>query len=142
MSESTQTETSTAVAAQRHSIVWPTLRYRDARAAIDFLIEAFGFEDAAVHGEGDLVAHAELRWPTGGGVMLGSAREDSAIADLPPGVGSVYIVVDEVDALFARATAAGATVVREPVDEDYGGRDFVVRDPEGVFWCFGTYPGE
>ena len=53
MSESTQTETSTAVAAQRHSIVWPTLRYRDARAAIGFLIEAFGFEDAAVHGEGD-----------------------------------------------------------------------------------------
>jgi uncharacterized glyoxalase superfamily protein PhnB len=44
--------------------------------------------------------------------------------------------------LFARATAAGATVVRAPRDEDYGSRDFVVRDPEGVFWCFGTYAGE
>ena len=142
MSESTQTETSTAIAAQRHSIVWPTLRYRDARAAIGFLVDAFGFEETAVYGEAELVVHAELRWPTGGGVMLGSVREDSAIDGLPPGVGSVYIVVDEIDSLFARATAAGATVVREPVDEDYGGRGCVVRDPEGVFWCFGTYPGE
>ena len=54
--------------------VWPTLRARDARALIRFLVEAFGFEETAVYGEGDLVAHAQLSWPPGGGIMLGSAR--------------------------------------------------------------------
>jgi uncharacterized glyoxalase superfamily protein PhnB len=126
------------------AVVWPTLRYRDAPAAIRFLVEAFGFEETAVYpGETEgTVAHAELRWPGGGGVMLGSGRADSTIADLPPGTGSIYIVTDQPDALFARATAAGATVVQEPRDEDYGSRGFTVRDPEGVFWSFGTYGGQ
>jgi uncharacterized glyoxalase superfamily protein PhnB len=126
------------------TIVWPTLTYADAPGAIRFLVEAFGFEEVAVYpGETEgSVAHAELRWPGGGGVMLGSQLPDSAIKDLPPGVGSIYIVVDEPDALFERARAAGATVVRELEDKDYGSRDFVVRDPEGVYWSFGTYGGE
>ncbi|NJC71028.1 glyoxalase [Planosporangium thailandense] len=128
--------------------VWPALRYADARAAIRFLVDAFGFEETAVHGDDDVVAHAELRWPAGGGVMLGSARPDSVLADLPAGVGSVYVVTDapdapdEPDALFARAVAAGATVVKGLADEDYGSRGFTVRDPEGVYWSFGTYAGE
>jgi uncharacterized glyoxalase superfamily protein PhnB len=45
------------------------------------------------------------------------------------------------DALFARATAAGAEVVRGLKDEDYGSRGFTVRDPEGNHWSFGTYRG-
>ncbi|MFR9750988.1 VOC family protein [Nocardia sp. 004] len=49
-------------------------------------------------------------------------------------------VVDP-DALFARATAAGAEVVRDLRDEDYGSRGFTVRDPEGNLWSFGTYWG-
>lgn len=125
-------------------VVWPTLTYRDAPAAIRFLVDAFGFEEVVVHPgerEGE-VAHAELRWPGGGGLMLGSHREDSVIGDLPPGVGSVYIVTDEPDAMFARATAAGATVARGLRDEDFGSRSFTVRDPEGVYWNFGTYRGE
>jgi uncharacterized glyoxalase superfamily protein PhnB len=126
------------------TVIWPALRYADARAAIRFLVEAFGFEEVASYtGETeDIVAHAELRGPSGGGVMLGSAaREDSAIADQPAGVGSIYIVVEDPDSLFARATAAGATVVRGLTDQDYGSREFTVRDPEGVFWSFGTYGG-
>jgi uncharacterized glyoxalase superfamily protein PhnB len=55
--------------------VWPTLRARDARALIKFLVDAFGFEETAVYGEGDRVEHAQLSWPLGGGIMLGSARE-------------------------------------------------------------------
>jgi uncharacterized glyoxalase superfamily protein PhnB len=74
-------------------------------------------------------------------VMLGSHRPDSPLAPIPPGVGSVYIVAEDVDALFARATAAGAKVLRELADTDYGSRDFVVADPEGVIWSFGTYAG-
>jgi uncharacterized glyoxalase superfamily protein PhnB len=123
--------------------VWPTLRYRDASAAIDFLVRAFGFEKGVVH-RGETpgsVAHAELRWPGGGGVMLGSARDDSVIAELPPGTGSVYVMVDDPAALLERAKAAGATVVQGLTQEDHGSRGFTVRDPEGVFWTFGTYAG-
>lgn len=121
--------------------VWPTLVYRDARSAIRFLVEAFGFDEKAVYGDGDRVDHAELGWPKGGGIMLGSPRKDSVISDLPPGTGSVYLVVDDPDALHERAVAAGATVVAGLKDEDYGSRGFTCRDPEGVFWSFGTYAG-
>lgn len=125
------------------TVMWPTLRYADAPAAIRFLVEALGFEEAAVYpGEEEgSVAHAELRWPGGGAIMLGSLRADSAIVDLPAGVGSVYIVVEDPDAVFARAVAAGATVGVEPHDSDHGSRDCTVRDPEGVYWNFGTYTG-
>ena len=56
--------------------VWPTLRANDARALIRFLVDVVGFEETAVYGEGDVVHHAELSWPLGGGIMLGSARDD------------------------------------------------------------------
>jgi uncharacterized glyoxalase superfamily protein PhnB len=121
--------------------VWPALRYRDARAAIRFLIDAFGFEELVVYGEGDRVDHAELHWPQGGGIMLGSAREDSSISSLPTGTGAIYLVTDDPDRLYARAKAAGAEITRELTDTDYGSRDFGARDPEGVLWSFGTYAG-
>lgn len=123
--------------------VWPTLQARDARSLIAFLVEAFGFEETAVHGEGDTVQHAELAWPPGGGVMLGSAKDDpSAVFSLRPGTFGAYAVTDDPDALYERAVKAGASVVREPSDTDYGSRDFIVRDPEGNLWSFGTYRGE
>lgn len=125
------------------AIVWPTLRYADAKAAITFLTDAFGFEATLVVTEDEgVVAHAELRWQTGGGVMLGSTSfQESVHAELPAGTGSVYVVTDEPDELFARATAAGAEVAQGLRDEDYGSRGFTVRDPEGNFWSFGTYQG-
>lgn len=89
----------------------------------------------------ETVVHAELRWPPGGGVMLGSTGAGEVLADLPPTAASVYAVTDEPDALFARATAAGAEVVQGLRDEDYGSRGFTVRDPEGNYWSFGTYRG-
>ena len=55
--------------------VWPTLRARDARALIRFLVDAFGFEETVVYGDGDRVDHAQLSWPEGGGIMLGSVRD-------------------------------------------------------------------
>ncbi len=122
--------------------VWPCLNYKDARAAINFLIEAFGFEEMLVCDSTDFIVHAELRWPAGGGVMLGSAgKDDSPFAAMPTGAASLYAITDEPDALFERATAAGAEVVRGLVDEDYGSRGFTVRDPEGNLWSFGTYRG-
>lgn len=121
--------------------VWPAFRARDARALIRFLVEAFGFEEVAVYGEGDLVAHAQLAWPLGGGVMLGSVRDDGGWT-VAPGSTGCYVVTDDVDGLFSRAVAAGAEVFRPVQDTEYGSREFAVRDPEGNLWSFGTYRGE
>jgi uncharacterized glyoxalase superfamily protein PhnB len=123
--------------------VWPTLRARDARGLIRFLVAAFGFREVAVFGEGDRVDHAQLAGPLGGGVMLGSHRGDS---DDPwpqqPGTFGAYVVVDDVEAAFARAVSGGAQILAEPSDTDYGSREFTARDPEGNLWSFGTYRGE
>jgi uncharacterized glyoxalase superfamily protein PhnB len=121
--------------------VWPSLRYRDAPAALDFLSRAFGFEVRADYRDPDdpsLVTHAELSWPLGGGVMLGSDRP-SPSWPAHAGMGAVYVVTDEPDSLHQRAVAAGAGVLREPADTDYGSREFAVTDPEGNLWSFGTY---
>lgn len=125
--------------------VWPTFRYRDAKAAIAFLKDAFGFEVAAEYMNADdpqHVDHAELRWPGGGGVMLGSARDDGGVmTNTGIATGSVYIATDQVAELYHRAMAAGATEVMGLTEQDYGSLDFSVKDPEGVLWSVGTYRG-
>ena len=134
--------TETPSAAAPPPQVWPVLRARDARALIRFLVDAFGFEEAVVYGEGERVDHAELSWPPGGGVMLGSVPEGAAAEGPPaPGTFAAYVVTDETDALHARARAAGARITAEPHDTDYGSRDFSATDPEGNRWSFGTYRG-
>jgi uncharacterized glyoxalase superfamily protein PhnB len=123
--------------------VWPSLRANDARALIRFLVDAFGFEETVVYGDGDRVDHAQLSWPLGGGIMLGSARTDPDDQfALTPGTFGAYVVADDIDGLYARAKAAGARITREPEATDYGSRDFAARDPEGNLWSFGTYRGE
>jgi uncharacterized glyoxalase superfamily protein PhnB len=118
--------------------IFPALRYRDAGAAIEWLARAFGFEEhLVVPGENGAIVHAELTLGDGRMVMLSSDREDRYGSRV--GLGWLYVVVDDPDALFARAQAAGAEVVQELVDTDYGSRDFGVRDPEGNVWNFGTY---
>jgi uncharacterized glyoxalase superfamily protein PhnB len=125
--------------------VWPVLTFGDARRAIAFLKDAFGFEEAAVFARDDdpsVVEHGEMRWPLGGGIMFGSAGKDEGpFGQRQPGTDSVYIVCDDPDGLYARATGAGAEVVRGLVDESYGSRGFTVRDLEGNLWSFGTYRG-
>ncbi|MCW2539891.1 MAG: glyoxalase [Frankiales bacterium] len=125
--------------------VWPTLRARDARTLIRFLVDVVGFEETVVYGEGDQVDHAQLSWPLGGGVMLGSDTRSDGTEDnwpLKPGSFGAYVVVDDPDGLYMRVKAAGATISRELVDTDYGSRDFAITDPEGNHWSFGTYRGE
>jgi len=123
--------------------VWPTLRARDARGLIRFLVEAFGFEETVVYGEGDVVEHAQLSWPLGGGIMLGSVRDVPGDPwPVPPGSTGCYVVTDDPDGLHARAVAAGAEITQPLHDTDYGSRDFAARDPEGNRWSFGTYRGE
>ena len=126
--------------------VWPVLTFTDAPRAMRFLIDAFGFEQGVVvtvEGEPSVIAHGELWWPPGGGVMFGTAgKDDTPFGRRFPGNEALYLVTDEPDALFERATAAGAEVVSGLADEDYGSRGFTVADPEGNLWSFGTYAGE
>lgn len=122
--------------------VWPTVRATDARGLIRFLVDALGFDATVVYGDGERVDHAQLSWPAGGGIMLGSQRPDNPADVAAPGTMSVYVVTDAPDALCARARAAGARITREPFDTDYGSRDFALLDPEGNRWSFGTYAGQ
>ena len=116
----------------------PVLVYDNSEKAIEFLVKAFGFTEHAVHRTPDgAVAHAELSYA---GSYVG-------LSDRIPGVQSVfdlgpcaiYVTVDDPDAHHAQAVAAGAEVVYPLTDQDYGSRDYAVRDPEGFVWSFGTY---
>lgn len=123
--------------------IFPTLRYRDARAAIEWLGRAFGLEAVHVYdGEDGAVAHAELRLGESL-IMVGQARgpeagEYSAVAP-PPGTASLYAVVEDPDAHHDRARAAGAEIVMGLRDQDYGSREYTARDVDGNVWSFGTY---
>ncbi|PSN16354.1 glyoxalase [filamentous cyanobacterium CCT1] len=135
-----------STAKQTIATIIPTMRYRDAAAAVEWLCQAFGFEKhLVVPGDNGAIAHAELSFGNGM-IMLGSARNDSfgQLQQPPQRFGDVvtqspYLIVDEVDQHYARAIAAGAEIVIDIQDQDYGGRDYSCRDPEGYLWNFGTY---
>ncbi|WP_199434048.1 VOC family protein [Qaidamihabitans albus] len=140
----TATEAGEGTAAARPSAVWPTLRYTDAKAAIAFLCETFGFRQTIEVPEGDLVAHAELVWPDGGAVMIASAAVDEGAPDpLPAGVGAVYLVTseDRVRTLWERVRQLDVRVMFELHEASYGSTTFTIRDHEGVYWTIGTYAG-
>ena len=120
--------------------IYPALRYRDARAAIDFLTSAFGFTEVAAHaGDDGVVRHAELRYDDGM-VMLGTGEQGGDDSpDVTKTRFSIYIAVADPDAHCERARAAGARITREPQDMDYGSREYGARDLEGYHWSFGTY---
>ncbi|MFJ6698451.1 VOC family protein [Streptomyces sp. NPDC091272] len=126
--------------------LYPTLLYRDAKAAITLLTEAFGFMRGAVYeSEGGVVEHAELSYGNGT-VMLGSKGRgglfDSTMSDAGAGPAGVYVVVEDVDAHHRHAAEHGVEIVMPPTDQDYGSRDYMAKDTEGNVWSFGTYvPG-
>lgn len=124
----------------------PTMRYRDGNQAVRFLKEAFGLTEHALYRDdrGRLL-HGELAFGSGL-IMIGELRETEFGKHLaqPEETGgrvtmTIYMVVPDVDAHFARAKAAGANILREPVDQDYGGRDYVCADMDGHIWSFGSY---
>ena len=122
--------------------IYPTFRFRDAAAMIEWLEKAFGFTTHAKYMDGDKVAHAELAFGSSM-IMCGDDRDDAygEMVGQSSGQGgkSLYIAVDDVDAMFARAKAAGAVIEEGLTDRDYGSREFICRDPEGNLWCFGNY---
>ncbi len=127
----------------------PCLRYTDASAAIDFLCTAFGFTRHAVHADPDdpsIIHHAQLV-REGQMVMLSSERGSEfsraapmvSVTQARGNTQAPYVVIDDIDAHARRARAAGADLFREPEDQDYGGRGYSARDPEGNVWSFGSY---
>ena len=129
------------------STLIPSLRYRDANAAIDFLERAFGFTRHAVYpGKENTVEHAELRHGSGM-IMLGSATNPSPNKHMYATPGEIdgrvtsplYLIVPDCNPVWESAKAAGAEVVGELKTMDYGGRAFSVRDPEGYLWSVGEY---
>ena len=122
----------------------PALRYRNGAAAIDWLCAAFGFErKMVVPADGGRVAHAELTLGNGM-IMLGDVETEYGRLVAAPEKGrpvtqGIYVVVDDVDAHYARAKAAGAEIAIDIKTQDYGGRDYTARDFEGHVWTFGSY---
>lgn len=116
-----------------HPTVFPVLTYEDTRATVDFLKSAFGAEEHAVHTADDgEIRHAELSFGNGL-VMFGPSTGETKFS------AAVYVAVEDPDAHHERALAAGAEIVLDLHDTDYGSREYGARDPEGNAWYFGTY---
>ena len=115
------------------STISPIIPYRDLRAAIDFLCDAFGFERHAVHeGHDGELQHVELR--LGDDVIMPAPTRTGE-----PGHAQTYVVVEDADAHHDHAKTAGAEITMALRDTDYGSRDYAAKDPEGNSWYFGTY---
>jgi len=115
-------------AAEDFGTVVPYLHPAGARRYIDFLKRAFGAEELTVVEHAGRVMHAAAR--IGDAVLeMGEAAER---AGLP--ANGFFLMVDDVEAVYARAIAAGATAYRPPEDIPYGIRSAIVKDPEGYLW--------
>jgi len=118
--------------------IFPALRYQDAPAALEWLAKAFGFKKLMAAPLPDSgIAHAEMSLGNGA-IMFGSMRHDPGNPWSAAKQG-IYVYVDDVDAHYARAKAAGAEIIRELQSTPYGSREYSARDPEGHLWSFGTY---
>lgn len=136
-----------------NSTIIPCLQYRNAHVAIDWLCEAFGFQRLLIHADERIVHHAQLVLE-GGMLMLGSAADEPTPADradswqrriiqpdqiLGRETQTSFVIVRDPDAHYARAVAAGAEVIRDIADQEYGGRGYGCLDIEGHMWWFGSY---
>lgn len=129
------------------SSVWPVLHYDDTRSALRFLVDVFGFREviAVADDEGEVV-HAELDWPGGGSLVFGSTKHtDSVHGRMQAGASAVYLVTEDVDAVYERVRAARGKVLEAPHETEFGsgGASYTctAQDPEGNLWTFGTYRG-
>ena len=128
------------------SQIIPTMRYKDAPKAIDWLCKAFGFErHLVVPGENGTIGHAQLSFGNAM-IMLGSENDSDYGKWLctPTDIKGLntqapYVIVEQIDEHYKKAVQEGAEILIEIKDEDYGGRAYTCRDPEGHIWNFGSY---
>ena len=131
---------------QNGSVIIPTLRYKDAPTAIEWLCNVFGFEKhLVVPGENGTITHAQLIFGNAM-IMIGSANDNEygKLLKTPEDLNGFntqtpYIIVEAIDDHYQRAIAVGAVIVMEIKDEDYGGRGYSCKDLEGYLWNFGSY---
>jgi uncharacterized glyoxalase superfamily protein PhnB len=120
-------------------VVTPYLLYQDCEAALEFLSRAFGFEESLRYtGEQGYVNHAEMHIGDGGVIYMGDPGDEYRNPkELGQETVGIYVEVEDgVDTLCDRAREAGAEIVEEPADQEYGHRRFTARDPEGHMWYF------
>ena len=129
---------------------WPRISsavvYDDAASAIPWLCRAFGFGKHAVYAEGEVVHHAQLVFGNGM-IMLGSVANAGGFGEhivQPDQIGGresqcPCVIVSDCAAHYARAKAAGAVIVDDYAEKEYGGAGYSCRDPEGHLWWFGSY---
>jgi uncharacterized glyoxalase superfamily protein PhnB len=122
--------------------IFPELVYDDAPAAIEWLARAFGFvKGEVIEGPNGTILHSEMH--LGPGTIMPKSPMPEFGMKSPRALSGVhqclYVVIEDADAHCERARAAGAEIVMEPKDFDYGARNYCARDPEGHLWSFGTY---
>jgi uncharacterized glyoxalase superfamily protein PhnB len=127
--------------AQRPSFIASVI-YKDNRAALHWLKNAFGFEPSEVLTDSEgKIAHAEMSYGDGV-IMVGSEWPAWNWAKSPASAGGVntqriHVRLDRnIDEHCARARAAGAVIAMEPADQFYGDRTYMAVDPEGHHWTF------
>lgn len=131
---------------QKGSGMIPTMRYKNAPVAIEWLCKAFGFEKhLVVPAEDGTIAHAQLTLDNTM-IMLGSAKDDAygRFLTTPNEIDGYntqapYVVIENIDDHYLKAKLAGAEMILDIKDEDYGGRGYSCRDLEGYIWNFGSY---
>jgi uncharacterized glyoxalase superfamily protein PhnB len=122
----------------------PYLTVRDARAATDFFEAAFGFRVRdSVHDDGAMM-HVEMTWQDQLIVMFAPEGAFGSTAKTPMSAGTIapqsfYLYVDDVDAVYARALAAGAKSLSEPQDQFWGDRFAQIEDLDGYRWALARH---
>ncbi len=131
---------------ENKACIIPTMQYKNARTAIDWLCNAFGFEKhLIVEGENNTIAHAQLTFGNSM-IMLSSENENEygKLVKTPESLNgnntqAPYIVVEKIDEHYEKAVAVGAKILIEIKDEEYGGRGYTCKDTEEYIWNFGSY---
>lgn len=124
----------------------PTMKYKNAQTAIKWLCNAFGFKKhLVVEGANNTIAHAQLTYGNSM-IMLSSEIENEygKLVKTPQSINgnntqASYIIVEKINEHYKKAVAAGAKIIIENKDEEYGGRAYTCKDPEGYIWSFGSY---
>jgi PhnB protein len=119
--------------------VTPYLLYEDAGAALEWLSTAFGFRETMRMDSPGYVNHAEMAVGEDGVIYLGYPGESYKNPERAGGqTVLICVYVDDVDAHYEHAKTAGAKIIEEPADQEYGERRYAAEDPEGHQWFFAT----
>ncbi len=131
---------------QNGSVIIPTIQYKEASKAIEWLCNAFGFKKhLVVPGENETIRHAQLTF--GNAMIMLGTENDSEYGKLlrtpvefnQLNTQAPYIIIENIDEHYKKAVQEGAKIVIDIKDENYGGRSYTCRDIEGHIWNFGSY---